>query len=98
MSRTGKISRKTKETELEVAVDLDGRGDAQVSTGVPFFDHMLETLAKHAATITQNAFSNPSICACTAVSRAISASPSPCALRCSGSRYCFTSGTGCCPK
>jgi len=47
MSRTAKISRKTKETELEVAVELDGRGDAQVSTGIPFFDHMLETLAKH---------------------------------------------------
>ena len=49
MSRTGKISRKTKETELEVAVDLDGRGDAQVSTGIPFFDHMLDTLARHGA-------------------------------------------------
>jgi imidazoleglycerol-phosphate dehydratase len=49
MSRTGKISRKTRETELEVAIDLDGRGDAQVSTGIPFFDHMLDTLAKHAA-------------------------------------------------
>jgi imidazoleglycerol-phosphate dehydratase len=49
MSRTGKISRKTKETELEVALDLDGRGDAEVSTGIPFFDHMLDTLAKHAA-------------------------------------------------
>jgi len=49
MSRTGKISRKTKETELEVVLDLDGRGDAEVSTGIPFFDHMLDTLAKHAA-------------------------------------------------
>jgi imidazoleglycerol-phosphate dehydratase len=49
MSRTGKISRKTKETELEVVIDLDGRGDAQVSTGIPFFDHMLDTLAKHSA-------------------------------------------------
>jgi imidazoleglycerol-phosphate dehydratase len=49
MSRTGKISRKTKETELEVLVDLDGRGDAQVSTGIAFFDHMLETLARHSA-------------------------------------------------
>jgi len=49
MSRTGKVSRKTKETEIEVAVDLDGRGDAQVSTGIPFFDHMLETLARHGA-------------------------------------------------
>ena len=49
MSRTAKVSRKTKETELDVAVELDGRGDAQVSTGIPFFDHMLETLAKHSA-------------------------------------------------
>ena len=49
MSRSGRISRKTKETELEVVVDLDGRGEGQVSTGIPFFDHMLETLAKHAA-------------------------------------------------
>jgi len=49
MSRTGKVSRKTKETELEVVVDLDGRGEAEVSTGIPFFDHMLDTLARHAA-------------------------------------------------
>jgi imidazoleglycerol-phosphate dehydratase len=49
MSRSGRISRKTKETELEVVVDLDGRGEAQISTGIPFFDHMLETLAKHGA-------------------------------------------------
>ena len=49
MSRSGRISRKTKETELEVVVDLDGRGEAQGSTGIPFFDHMLETLAKHGA-------------------------------------------------
>jgi imidazoleglycerol-phosphate dehydratase len=49
MSRTGSVSRKTKETELEIQVDLDGRGEAQVSTGIPFFDHMLDTLAKHAA-------------------------------------------------
>ncbi|HEY4886354.1 MAG TPA: imidazoleglycerol-phosphate dehydratase HisB [Myxococcales bacterium] len=49
MSRSGRISRKTKETELEVVIDLDGRGEAQISTGIPFFDHMLETLAKHGA-------------------------------------------------
>ena len=49
MSRTGQVSRKTKETEIDVQVDLDGRGDARVSTGIPFFDHMLDTLAKHAA-------------------------------------------------
>jgi len=49
MSRIGKVARKTKETEIDVQVDLDGRGDAQVSTGIPFFDHMLETLARHSA-------------------------------------------------
>src|SRR4051812_16065849 len=49
MSRTGQVSRKTKETEIDVQVDLDGRGDAQVSTGIPFFDHMVETLARHSA-------------------------------------------------
>jgi imidazoleglycerol-phosphate dehydratase len=49
MSRTGLVARKTKETDLSVQVDLDGRGDAQVSTGIPFFDHMLETFARHGA-------------------------------------------------
>ena len=49
MSRIGKVARKTKETEIDVQVDLDGRGDAQVSTGIPFFDHMMETLARHSA-------------------------------------------------
>jgi imidazoleglycerol-phosphate dehydratase len=49
MSRTGKIARKTKETELEVVLELDGSGLADVSTGIPFFDHMLDTLVKHAA-------------------------------------------------
>ncbi len=49
MSRTGSVSRSTKETELEVRVDLDGRGEATISTGIPFFDHMLETLCKHGA-------------------------------------------------
>jgi imidazoleglycerol-phosphate dehydratase len=49
MSRTGQVSRNTKETQLEVKVELDGRGEASVSTGIPFFDHMLDTLAKHGA-------------------------------------------------
>jgi imidazoleglycerol-phosphate dehydratase len=49
MTRTGRIERKTKETEIAVQVDLDGSGTAEVATGIPFFDHMLETLAKHAA-------------------------------------------------
>jgi imidazoleglycerol-phosphate dehydratase len=49
MSRTGKVARKTKETDLSVEVDLDGTGAASVATGIPFFDHMLETLARHSA-------------------------------------------------
>src|SRR6266478_125474 len=49
MARTGAVQRKTKETDLRVSVDLEGQGDAKVDTGIPFFDHMLETLAKHAA-------------------------------------------------
>src|SRR5229473_2411981 len=49
MPRTGSVQRKTKETDLRVTVDLDGNGDAKVDTGIPFFDHMLETVAKHGA-------------------------------------------------
>jgi imidazoleglycerol-phosphate dehydratase len=45
--RRGAISRKTNETAIEVAVDLDGSGKAEVSTGVGFFDHMLDQLARH---------------------------------------------------
>ncbi|MGD1038006.1 MAG: imidazoleglycerol-phosphate dehydratase HisB [Roseiarcus sp.] len=45
--RKGAVSRKTNETAIEVAVDLDGSGNADVSTGVGFFDHMLDQLARH---------------------------------------------------
>jgi len=48
MSRIGDIHRKTKETDLRVRVALDGRGEARVRTGIGFFDHMLEALARHA--------------------------------------------------
>ena len=48
MSRVGEITRKTNETDLHVRVDLDGRGEARVKTGIGFFDHMLEALARHA--------------------------------------------------
>src|SRR5436305_7581082 len=51
MARAATLSRKTKETDLRVSVDLDGDGEAKVETGIPFFDHMLETLAKHAALV-----------------------------------------------
>ncbi|MBA3496880.1 MAG: imidazoleglycerol-phosphate dehydratase HisB [Gemmatimonadales bacterium] len=48
MSRIGEVHRTTKETDLHVRVDLDGRGAASVRTGIGFFDHMLEALARHA--------------------------------------------------
>jgi imidazoleglycerol-phosphate dehydratase len=48
MARVGEIERKTSETDIRVRVDLDGSGMVQVSTGVPFFDHMLEALGRHA--------------------------------------------------
>ncbi len=41
------IKRKTKETDIMVCVDLDGKIETKISTGIGFFDHMLETLAKH---------------------------------------------------
>jgi imidazoleglycerol-phosphate dehydratase len=46
--RVGEIRRTTKETDLHVRVDLDGRGQSQVHTGIGFLDHMLEALARHA--------------------------------------------------
>ena len=48
MSRIGEIRRTTKETDLHVRVELDGRGASTVHTGIGFFDHMLEALARHA--------------------------------------------------
>lgn len=45
--RTGAVSRKTKETDIAVSVDLDGTGVAKIVTGIGFFDHMLEQLARH---------------------------------------------------
>ncbi|HEX2211724.1 MAG TPA: imidazoleglycerol-phosphate dehydratase HisB [Longimicrobium sp.] len=47
MSRTGERRRSTKETEIRVRVDLDGTGQASVGTGIGFFDHMLDALARH---------------------------------------------------
>jgi len=46
--RVATIARKTKETDIQVELDLDGSGQYEVSTGIPFFDHMLESFAKHA--------------------------------------------------
>jgi imidazoleglycerol-phosphate dehydratase len=45
--RKATAARKTKETDVEVAVDLDGAGRAQVTTGIGFLDHMLDLLARH---------------------------------------------------
>ena len=45
--RKGAVARKTKETEVEVAVDLDGGGSSSVATGIGFLDHMLDLLARH---------------------------------------------------
>jgi len=47
MARVGEVERKTKETEIKVRIDLDGRGEARVHTGIGFFDHMLEAFARH---------------------------------------------------
>jgi imidazoleglycerol-phosphate dehydratase len=46
-SRTATIARTTKESSIELTLDLDGTGESDVSTGVPFYDHMLASLAKH---------------------------------------------------
>jgi imidazoleglycerol-phosphate dehydratase len=47
VSRTATRSRSTKETSIEVAIDLDGTGSTDVSTGIPFYDHMLDQLGRH---------------------------------------------------
>jgi imidazoleglycerol-phosphate dehydratase len=46
--RKGAVKRKTKETDIEVSVDLDGTGAAAIDTGIGFLDHMLDLLARHA--------------------------------------------------
>ena len=46
--RTSSKQRKTKETEINIELSLDGKGDTEISTGIGFFDHMLEQIAKHA--------------------------------------------------
>jgi imidazoleglycerol-phosphate dehydratase len=49
MPRTAQVRRETGETKVELAVDLDGEGRADVATGVGFFDHMLALLARHSS-------------------------------------------------
>lgn len=48
MNRTAEITRTTGETSITIVLDLDGSGSTQVSTGVPFFDHMIEAFGRHA--------------------------------------------------
>jgi imidazoleglycerol-phosphate dehydratase len=47
MSRTASRSRVTNETSIEVSIDLDGTGVTNISTGIPFYDHMLDQLGRH---------------------------------------------------
>ena len=47
MSRTSRQSRKTAETSIELAIDLDGQGSSTISTGIGFFDHMLTLFSRH---------------------------------------------------
>jgi imidazoleglycerol-phosphate dehydratase len=47
VSRTSHQHRETKETTIDLVLEIDGAGDASATTGIPFFDHMLEQLGKH---------------------------------------------------
>ena len=47
--RTARVARKTTETDIDLSLNIDGRGKYEVSTGIRFFDHMLELFARHGA-------------------------------------------------
>ncbi len=47
MERTSEVNRKTKETAINIKLNLDGKGKHEISTGIPFFDHMLTLFAVH---------------------------------------------------
>jgi imidazoleglycerol-phosphate dehydratase len=47
MGRIAKVSRKTKETDITVNLDIDGSGQARIQTGMPFFNHMLDSFSRH---------------------------------------------------
>lgn len=47
-ARTAKLTRNTKETRIQAELNIDGSGESSIDTGIPFFDHMLTLLARHA--------------------------------------------------
>ena len=47
MSRSATVHRATKETSIDLVIDIDGSGVTEISTGIPFYDHMLEQVGKH---------------------------------------------------
>lgn len=47
MSRSASVERNTLETQINIAIDLDGAGTSQLQTGVPFLDHMIDQIARH---------------------------------------------------
>jgi len=47
MGRVGKVERKTKETDISVVLEIDGLGQAEVETGMPFMNHMLDSFSRH---------------------------------------------------
>lgn len=47
MSRSATVHRATKETSIDLSIDLDGVGATEIATGIPFYDHMLEQVGKH---------------------------------------------------
>ena len=57
MPRTAEIARQTKETDIKVRIDLDGKGINNIDTGIGFFDHMLTALSKHSGIAPQYSFS-----------------------------------------
>ena len=49
VNRRARVERKTKESDIVVELDLDGTGKTDISTGIPFYDHMLNSLGSHAS-------------------------------------------------